>query len=1053
MSTAVKSIGIATAELQALDDFARQLELVVKLETARKTVALGSVDLSLKTSKASQELANVATKAGEAGVQAHKEWREAAEDHLQALRRVSGQYEKTLMAQRDLKVAPDPAKVQEAATTKLQPTPAENQNGSTIADPGKDKAGGAEADAKKALEKMDELFRKGFADTLLGGSDAWRKFTKSLGASFKDSVTTELRKGLDEVYKLVAKPIVTPVLTNFQGAIGGIVDVLKSGGASAGGVASLAGTVSAAWDLVSNGFNVAAGMGKGLVGSDLLKKFGSESVTKLVGDFGAGMQSTASWSGFSNAFQAGGTQMAGAIAGSVLNGFAGYGLSKALSGGYSAGGWVNTAAGIASAIPGIGPIAGVIGGVVNRAFGRKLKDQGLEGVFGGEAAFTGNTYQFYKGGWLRSDKTKRGELDEPTRNGLAEQFNAMRLATGAMAQVLGLGTAAVDGFTSSIKVSFNGLDEAAVQKRLGEEFDKVAEALAAATLGTTAYTRAGETSVQAIARLSGGLGIVNDVLGNLNSTLYTSSLAGADAAASLVDLFGNTDTFKTATGAYFKNFYSAQEQRDAARGELSRQLGAVNLQLPDVDAGNARAQWRALADAQNLSTEEGRKAWSVLVKLSDAFAGLTQSVEGVAKAAEDMAQAAVMASEGLRASLINLEGRFEGGGLSRTYQAQDAALTVSSLLDSVGLGQDVDVLVGKILGATTGDVERYFREMWELLDTTQARQQLVSVTEALMGLAKVSDTVEQTPVESDADGLATRRLAFRSQLGTAMESARLQTLTAGEQASYLRNKEGALWVQLDTAQDPLAIAEQLQQTLLERIGLEARLRADVDASTLSGLQKQLSVAQSLRGAAEGMQRTADGLRTGAASALNPYTQLQYVAGKFDDAYARASAGDVNAWQDVQSFGQSYVQLSRDNYASSTDAADVFFKVTRAMDELASMGNAATPEITALNTQIELLQSVGENTDQSRWTAQQQLDAFQRLDEVMRQQQGQQQTSADKQVELLQLQITELRRANDLKDAELGQRAAIETRQMALMERQAGDLAALRDSARMQEAVA
>ncbi len=763
--------------------------------------------------------------------------------------------------------------------------------------------------ARKAFDQMDEMFRKGFADTLLNGTDAWRAFTKSLGATFKTAVTDELRKGLDELYNLVARPIVMPVLANIQGAISGVGGVLASGGASAAGVASLAGTVSAAWNLVSSGFNVAAAVGKGLAGSELLKKYGSESVRKLVGDFGAGMQSTASWSGFSGAFQAGGLQLAGAIAGSVLNGFSGYGLSKALSGGYSAGGWVNTAAGVASMIPGIGPIAGVIGGLVNRAFGRKLKDQGLEGIFGGQAAFTGNTYQFYKGGWFRSDKTQRGELDESTRNGLAEQFNAMRLSTGAMAQVLGLGSAAVDGFTASIKVSFNGLDEAAVQKRLGEEFDKVAEALAAATLGTTAYTRAGETSVQAIARLSGSLSTVNGVLGNLNSTLYASSLAGADMAVSLVELFGSEDGFKAATGSFFKNFYSAQEQRDAAQRELTRQLEAVNLRLPDVDADNARAQWRALADAQNLSTEEGRKAWSVLIKLSDAFAGLTQSAQDAAKATEQLPvpEDAAKAAAELRSRLISLEGEFKGGGLSRTYQAQDAARTVSGLLDSVGLGQDMDVLVGKILGATTGEVEQYFREMWALLDTTQARQQLVEVTGALMGLAKASSTLAETTAGA-ARGFAESAkaaLAARSSAGGLID--RINGELGGDRVAYARQREQLLWSGMATAsyEQQIELAGQLTDSVLSRMQLEKQ-----SAEKLSGLH-------------QGLRDSIEATRIGSLSPLTLGQQLKEAGDQFSAAVQKARAGDTQAAGEVAGLRQSYLQLAQRYYAASDGYAAIF----------------------------------------------------------------------------------------------------------------------------------
>ena len=128
---------------------------------------------------------------------------------------------------------------------------------------------------------------------------------------------------------------------------------------------------------------------------------------------------------------------------------------------------------------------------------------------------------------------------------------------------------------------------------------------------------------------------------------------------------------------------------------------------------------------------------------------------------------------------------------------------------------------------------------------------------------------------------------------------------------------------------------------------------------------------------------------------------------------------------MQSFGQNYVGLGRDVFASSTDSADIFFKVTEAMDELAAMGLDADPQITALNTQIELLQTVGQNTEQQTWASQQQLQAFEQLDSVLQRQQLQQQQQADKQLALAQQQIDELRTQNGLLQAQIEQQAAIE----------------------------
>ena len=164
--------------------------------------------------------------------------------------------------------------------------------------------------------------------------------------------------------------------------MGGAAAGAAGGGRGMGGLSGL----SSLWDMVSGGLDIAAVSGQKIAMEmgGRLASFGMETTSELIGQFGAGMMNTSSIGAFSQAFQAGGAQMAGAIAGSVLNGFAGYSTSKLISGGYQVNKYVDKIAGVVSAIPGIGPIAGVVGGLINRMFGRKLKESGIEGTFGGE---------------------------------------------------------------------------------------------------------------------------------------------------------------------------------------------------------------------------------------------------------------------------------------------------------------------------------------------------------------------------------------------------------------------------------------------------------------------------------------------------------------------------------------------------------------------------------------------------------------------------------------------------------------------------------------------
>ncbi len=151
----------------------------------------------------------------------------------------------------------------------------------------------------------------------------------------------------------------------------------------------------------------------------------------------------------------------------------------AAAGAYSAAGMTGVSAGltVGAALPWVAGAMALVQGL-----SRTLKDTGIQGSFGGEG-FTGESYKFYKGGFLRSDKTKTEALTAPLESLLDSSYVAIRDNTKKMAQELGLSAGAVDTFTSSIKVSFTGLTEKQIQEKLVEEFGKVGDSMAELVLG------------------------------------------------------------------------------------------------------------------------------------------------------------------------------------------------------------------------------------------------------------------------------------------------------------------------------------------------------------------------------------------------------------------------------------------------------------------------------------------------------------------------------------------------------------------------------------------
>lgn len=471
---------------------------------------------------------------------------------------------------------------------------------------------------QRTVDQYGDIFRQGFADMLNNGKDGWKSFTRSLVTTFKTTVA-------DAIYKMFAQPFVVNIVGNLMGITGGGAGgqaVQASGGGS--GIMGMASNASSAYNLLTGGATgaaIASSLGGAAI--SLGNLIGSSAVTS----FGAGM--------------------AGATLAPGLMGPTTIGATGAMGAGAGLGSTLAAIPGWGWALAGIGALFG--GDIVSGLFGRKHEQRNLQGTFGGDSGFEGRWEDYYKGGLLRRSKSVYTPLDEETRSGLGGQFVAMRAATAEMAETLGLGTSAISNFTASVNIKLKGLSAEDAQKKIQEEFDKIAESLAGTALGTDRFTRSGESSVQTLTRLSGSITAVNSVLEHLNGTFFAASLAGADMASQLVDLFGDAGAFTNATAGYFQNFYSAGEQRQASRTQLERQLAGFGVSMPDIDASNARAQWRALADAQDLTTASGRKTWAMLIQLSGAFAGLTQSIDEVIdKAFSDLQSATNRQLDGLQ---------------------------------------------------------------------------------------------------------------------------------------------------------------------------------------------------------------------------------------------------------------------------------------------------------------------------------------------------------------------------------------------------------------------
>ena len=505
----------------------------------------------------------------------------------------------------------------------------------------------------------------------------WQRTADQIGQSLSDALMQGGKSAADYIKGLfrttVLRPIIQAIVNPFTTAIGGALG-MGNAMAGTGAAGGLGGAGSGFGSLLSAGASLLNGttgsmLGLNLVNSSLGQSLGLSSLQNIGGNMIAGPTGLGSFVGS-------GLGMAG-------NGFMGYGISKALSGGYSAGGAVNTIAGIASMIPGIGPIAGVVGGLVNRAFGMKAKemrDRGIEGSLMGGAA-TGQQFQdwFQKGGWFRRNRsgTNYSALGDDMSAALGAGSQAMFQQTQAFAQVLSLPAAALANITTQFKVKLTG-DAAKDQAEITALFERYGNDLAGAYRDQLApFQKAGETINATLQRMS-GLQQFSNTINDFGGIFSRVANLSVDAKEQLLGFAGGIEALLSKTQNFVASYYEETEKLGLTARAVQQQLGTLGI----TGELYSRADFRRLVESTDVSNEQGRQRLSQLLDIAAAFAPVGQFLEAQGGSLSLLANTAP--ASGTVSNILGL-GDGLGGLTAATNAAADATVsTLERLIARVG---------------------------------------------------------------------------------------------------------------------------------------------------------------------------------------------------------------------------------------------------------------------------------------------------------------------------------------------------------------------------------
>jgi len=578
---------------------------------------------------------------------------------------------------------------------------------------------------ESSLERVDAAF-----------ADAWRNIGDGF-AGFRDSLTNAFKQMLAELAHIaITRPIVMQIgaALGIGGGAGQAVSML--GGTAGSGGLDAFGLLKNGYSIANSGFGqaVAAGWnsGQGLVGglqgaATSGWQYGSSALGSMFGGGATGGGAAiadytgaqfGNWVGTQNAAATtwgGAATGLGSIAGGLSGAYMGYqrsGVKGAVAGGLGGwgGGTLGTMAGAAAAsalsgtamgaalgsvLPGIGT---VIGAALGAAFGSKLfggawetKDAGLAfSVTDGD--FLGQQYEYQKkkGGLFSSNKkrTRFSALDDETAARFQSVYDATEDTVAGLFESLSYSVeeASLAGLQlARTKISTKGKTEEQIQEAIAEWFGSAANAMTAEL--NKVFATGLDLDLEGMQAFVGNLQGVNALFEQLNYELYESTVAGGRMAEQLSAVAGGFDVLAANVSTYYDAYYTAAEKTANVVESITQAFEEAEVTL----AGN-RAEYRAMVDNIDRTTEAGREMFATLMALSGQAATYYDILEAQLLGAANSAYASLQRSIAAQQREIQ-------------QQASSATASINAL---TGISNALDAALKRLRG-TSDDTVRMLR--------------------------------------------------------------------------------------------------------------------------------------------------------------------------------------------------------------------------------------------------------------------------------------------------------------------------------------------------------
>jgi len=186
------------------------------------------------------------------------------------------------------------------------------------------------------------------------------------------------------------------------------------------------------------------------------------------------------------------------------------------------------------------------------------------------------------------------------------------------------------------------------------------------------FQKVGEGYFETLTRVASTVATVDGIFHQIGQTFSTTGLEAVKAKMKLVDLAGGLEELSSLVGNFYDKFYSESEKNKQTVNLLTEEFKALGLSMIDINAKDARIQFR---DLVNKYKDTDSAVYIALLRMADQFASVTTELTDVAVAAD---KAQISLGKVVEALTTSTQVAYEG--LQRSVDARKTQLKTS--LDS-----------------------------------------------------------------------------------------------------------------------------------------------------------------------------------------------------------------------------------------------------------------------------------------------------------------------------------------------------------------------------------